>query len=109
VLTDLLADDLNTPEALAFLSQASTQLQTVHIEKDMVDHFEAMLQGIDDLLGLNLSAVADISDEHKALIKRREAARAKQNWTQSDTIRDQLAAQGIGLHDAVHGAIWFRL
>jgi cysteinyl-tRNA synthetase len=109
VLADFLADDLNTPEALAFLSQASTQLLTVHIEKDMVDHFENMLQGIDDLLGLSLMAVADISDEQKSLIKQREAARAKQDWQQSDTIRDQLAGQGIGLNDALHGVIWFRL
>jgi cysteinyl-tRNA synthetase len=109
VLTEWLADDLNTPEALAFLSQASTQLLTVHIEKDMVDHFEIMLKGIDDLFGLNLSAVADISPEQKARIQHREAARAKHDWPQSDAIRDELAAQGIGLNDATHGVIWFRL
>ena len=109
VLRDFLADDLNTPEALAFLSQISTQLLTVHIEKDMVGHFEAMLKGIDDLLGLDLSSVGDINDAQKDLIKRREAARAKQDWHKSDELRAQLEKQGIGLNDAVHGPIWFPL
>ena len=109
VLAGFLANDLNTPEALAFLSQASTQLLAVHIEKDMVDHFETMLKGIDDLLGLNLSGVQDISDEQKTLIKRREAARAKQDWQQADALRDQLETQGVGLNDVAHGAIWFPL
>ena len=108
-IAEFLADDLNTPQALAFLSEIMTQLLTVHIEADMVDHFEIMLRGIDDLLGLNLMAVADISDEQKTLLKQREAARAKQDWRQSDTIRDQLKSQGIGLNDAARGVIWFRL
>jgi cysteinyl-tRNA synthetase len=109
VLAEFLAEDLNTPEALAFLSQITTQLLTVHIERDMVGHFETMLKGIDDLLGLNLSGVQDISDEQKTLIKQREAARAKQGWPQADTIRKQLEAQGIGLNDVTHGVIWFPL
>ena len=108
-LATFLADDLNTPEALAFLSQVSTQLLTVHIEKDMVSHFEIMLKGLDDLLGLNLSGVQDISEEQKTLIKRREAARAKQDWQQADALRGQLEAQSIGLNDAAHGVIWFPL
>jgi cysteinyl-tRNA synthetase len=109
VLAGFLANDLNTPEALAFLSQVSTQLLTVHIEKDMVGHFETMLKGIDELLGLNLGGVKDISEEQKILIKQREAARAKQDWEQADAIRKQLEAQGVGLNDAAHGAIWFPL
>ncbi len=109
VITEFLANDLSTPEALAFLSQVTTQLLAVHIEKDMVDHFEIMLRGLDDLLGLNLSGEADISARQKELIKRREEARAKQDWQQSDNLRDQLAAQGIAINDAAHGVIWFRL
>ena len=38
----------------------------------MVDHFEAMLKGIDDLLGLSLMSVADITDEQKQLIAERQ-------------------------------------
>jgi cysteinyl-tRNA synthetase len=108
-LAAILADDLNTPQALAYLSRVCTELLTVHIEKDMVDHFEAMLKGIDDLLGLNLLAIQDITPEQKKLIARREEARAKQNWKESDRLRDELASQGVGLQDHPHGVIWLPL
>ncbi len=108
-IASFLADDLDTPRALAFLSQISTQLLTVHIEKDMVDHFDKMLHGLDDLLGLNLCAVKDITNEQKQLLKKREQARADKDWKTSDQIRDQLQAEGIGLQDATHGVIWYPL
>ncbi|HET7060499.1 MAG TPA: cysteine--tRNA ligase [Candidatus Saccharimonadales bacterium] len=108
-LANILADDLNTPQAMAYLSRVAAQLLAVHIEKDMVDHFETMLRGIDDLLGLNLSAVQDITDEQKELIAQREQARAKKDWQSSDKLRDQLAAQDVGLQDHPHGVIWFPL
>ena len=106
-LAKLLADDLNTPEALAFLSQVSGQLLTVLIEEDMVDHLTRMLNGIDDLLGLQLSSIADISQGQKDLIQQRQKARLDQNWDKSDQLRDQLSQQGIGLRDTSQGPIWF--
>jgi cysteinyl-tRNA synthetase len=108
-LTKYLSEDMDTPKALAFLSEITTQLLTVHIEKDMVDHLEKMIKGIDDLLGLRLMDVTDISSDQKRLIEEREQARAHQEWGKSDSIRDQLRSDGIGLQDAVHGPIWFPL
>ena len=108
-LAKLLAEDLNTPQALAFLSQVSTQLLIVHIEKDMVDHFESMLTGIDELLGLSLSKIGDITDGQKLLIKQRDEARIQKDWAASDSIRDKLVEQGVGLHDSQRGVIWYPL
>ncbi|HEY1644958.1 MAG TPA: cysteine--tRNA ligase, partial [Candidatus Saccharimonadales bacterium] len=56
----LLNNDLNTPEVLAYLSDIATQLTTVGIEEDMVDHLNDMLVGLDGLLGLKLSEVPDL-------------------------------------------------
>jgi cysteinyl-tRNA synthetase len=106
-LAEILAADLDTPQALAYLSRVTTQLLTVHIEKDMVGHLEKMLAGIDELLGLNLLGVTDITDDQKELIARRETARTAQNWDESDRLRDGLAQQGVGLRDHQHGVIWF--
>jgi cysteinyl-tRNA synthetase len=103
----ILANDLDTPRALAFLSQVSTQLQTVHIEEDMVDHFVVLLQGIDDMLGLKLTQVYDITFEQKYLIKERQEARDNKDWQKSDEIRDKLLEQGIAIRDATHGPIWY--
>jgi cysteinyl-tRNA synthetase len=108
-LLEFLSNDLDTPQALAYLSQISTQLQVVHIETDMVGHFERMLEGIDQLLGLKLMAVEDISDEQKALIKDREDARERKDWQTADRLRSQLEKQGVGLNDATHGVIWYPL
>lgn len=108
-LENALEDNLNTSQALAFLSSVSAQLQAVHIEEDMVDHMDKMLKDIDDLLGLDLGQVEDISDEQKTLIKKREAARQNNDWTEADSLRQTLIAQKIGLRDATHGVIWYRL
>jgi cysteinyl-tRNA synthetase len=105
----IMAEDLNTPQALAYLSRAATQMLTVHIQEDMVDHFEAMLAGLDAVLGFDLQSVQDITDEQKKLIHEREAARTAEDWKASDTIRDQLEDEGIGLQDWPHGVIWFPL
>jgi cysteinyl-tRNA synthetase len=108
-LANFLANDMDTPGALAFLSHVSTQLLSVLIENDMVDHLETMLRGIDKLLGLNLMSVEDISDEHKQFIADRQAARDAHDYAQSDDIRNQLAKVGIGLRDMPSGAIWYPL
>jgi cysteinyl-tRNA synthetase len=108
-LTNILIRDIDTPGALAFLSQVTTQLLSVLIEKDMVDHLEAMLRGIDDLLGLSLMSVRDITHEQKQLIHERQAARDDKDWAKSDDIRDKLISDGVGLRDTSSGAIWFPL
>jgi cysteinyl-tRNA synthetase len=108
-LKEILSNDLNTPQALAFLSNVSTQLQTVLIEKDMAKHFEIMLQGIDDLLGLKLSEVSDISEEQKQMIAERETSRQNKDWVKSDELRDKLIEQKVGLRDTTQGVIWFPL
>jgi cysteinyl-tRNA synthetase len=108
-LASHIQNDLNTPQALAFLSEVATQLNVVLIEKDMLDHFKKMLQGIDDVLGLKLMDVQDISDEQKALLKERTDARESGNWARSDEIRDKLSAENIGVRDTPYGAIWFPL
>jgi cysteinyl-tRNA synthetase len=108
-LKEILTNDLNTPQALAFLSMVSTQLLTVLIQKDMTKHFEIMLMGIDDLLGLKLSDVGDISETQKQMITERETARQNKDWDRSDQLRDELISQGIGLRDTPQGVIWFPL
>lgn len=108
-LKDIMGEDLSTPQALAYLSRVTNQLLAVLIEKDMVSHFENMLQGIDDLLGLNLMGVADITIEQKQLIAERATAREQKGWKRSDELRDQLMEQGVGVRDTSDGPIWFPL
>lgn len=108
-IAESLNQDLNTPQVLAHLSDVSTQLQVVLLEDDMVDHFEAMLESIDDLLGLELMSEPDITPEQKKLIKERSEARQTEDWAKSDEIRDKLLEHRITVRDTPQGPIWSRL
>ena len=105
----LVSDDLNTPQALAFLSQITGQLLAVLLEETMIGHFEVMLRGIDELFGLGLADIPDIGNDQKQLIAEREEARKGQDWARSDQLRDDLISQGVGLRDTPQGSIWFPL
>lgn len=106
-LTAMLADDLNTPTVVAYLSDISKQIQAVLLWNKSVPHFVAMLQDIDDLLGLDLSRVQDIADTQKKLLEEREIARAAKDWARADELRSELRAQGIEVRDTDQGVIWF--
>lgn len=106
-LEEALSDDLNTPKALTILSQLSDDLHIV--STDQVDKFLKLLLVIDELLGLDLSKSADITDEQKKIINERTQARKNKDWPLSDKLRDDLTAQGIGLNDRDHGSIWYRI
>jgi len=104
-----LSHDLNTPNALALLSNVAKHLQTELISESMVSSFTAMLTGIDEALGLHLAEEGDIEPAQKQLIAEREQARADKDWAKSDELRDQLVERGVGSRDTRSGAIWYRL
>lgn len=96
---DALADDLNTPAAIAALHQ--------------VDDPAALKAGA-NLLGL-LEGNADAwfhggsgidAAAIEALIEERATAKKEKNFARADEIRDQLAAQGIVLEDGPSGTSW---
>jgi cysteinyl-tRNA synthetase len=105
-----LADDLNTPAALAVLDDAIDNAQNAadqaQLGKKAIDEF---LQLIDSLLGLGLAEAVDINDEQRSLVTEREAARQAKDWAQADKLRGALADQKIGLRDTAAGVVWFRL
>jgi cysteinyl-tRNA synthetase len=96
-----LADDLNTPAALAAIA-------------GIEDDAQALLGAL-ALLGLPGFAAdaawAPVQEEDAAidaLVAARTAARKAKNWAESDRIRDELAAQGIVLEDGPAGTSWRR-
>lgn len=102
----LLADDLNTPGVMAYLSNVSKEIQTVLLWHKSLPHFETLLTGIDELLGLDLQSIQDITAAQKQLIADRETARQSKDWATADKLRDELLAQGIELRDTEYGVIW---
>ena len=96
--------------ALALLSEIAHDVNSHGIHVDEVGKFKEFLIFIDELLGLQLSHINDITEEQKELIGKRETARSNNDWETSDAIRAQLIKQGVGLRDdELLGVIWHRL
>lgn len=106
ILTQLM-NDLDTPAALAFIDTQFSMLEE-NITDSTYGALFHLITDIQQLLGINLEQ-PDISAEQKNLLTQREAARQEKDWALSDTIRDQLAQQGIGVKDTATGQIWYRL
>lgn len=106
VISEALADDLDTPRALAELSSLIDT--TVVVSEDQIDEFREFLQFLDTAFGFGLGDREDITSEQRDLISRREKARAEHDYTEADAVRDQLAEHGIGLRDTPYGAVWHR-
>jgi cysteinyl-tRNA synthetase len=107
-LRNTLAEDLNTPEALAVISNVFSKLDASLLSKEDLNEFESLLINIDEALGLQLHTVVDISSAQKDLIAAREEARNAKDWVKSDEIRQKLTDQGISLRDTPYGSVWYR-
>lgn len=113
--TAALADDLNTPKALAELHQIANAANKATDPAEQA-RLKGELLAAGWLLGLlqqdpaawlkgEVSADVDVA-EIEALIEARKAARARKDWAESDRIRDELAARGILLEDKAGQTSW---
>jgi cysteinyl-tRNA synthetase len=105
-IQEAMADDLNTPQALARLSALESAIDNGGITPDCQEAFGELLEWLDNLLGLDLAAQPDITDAQRQLIVQRQTARDNQDWRASDELRDQLVATGIAVRDTPDGPVW---
>ncbi len=98
-----LADDFNTPQALAALWEWVREAN--RREGPVGDaHLRAML-GVLGLENLLLQDEADAPDDAALeLLAQREAARAAKEWAEADRLRDELRAAGWEVRDGPQGA-----
>lgn len=101
----LLADDLNTSQALAVVSQLIAQAEQEGVD---IKKLQSVAEKLDKWLGLSLSDRQDIDNSIKSKIAERESARQSKNWQKADELRKQLAEQGIEINDTPHGPVWSR-
>ena len=111
-----LSDDLNTPQALAELSQlADAARQAGSEEKRRAA--KAALLGAGAVLGLlqqdpeawfkQAGGEAEVDAERvEALLEERRSARAGKDFKRADAIREELTAMGVVIEDGAQGTRW---
>jgi cysteinyl-tRNA synthetase len=103
-----LADDLNTPAAIA-------HLHALHAEARTRPEAAAQLRADAGFLGLDVQSLGSrhgdeapperIADIERLMAERGDA-RKRRDWAASDRLRDELAGLGVAVKDSKDGATW---
>lgn len=103
---DALANDFDTPAALAVIFEAVTSAHAAAdrgddvVAQQLATAVTATLAG----MGLTLStATGDVDEESAVLVSQRDAARARKDWGEADRLRDALVALGWTVEDSATG------
>jgi cysteinyl-tRNA synthetase len=109
-----LADDLNTPEALAavhgLVTRANGLLAEATLTRNGAARVKAELGAMDAVFGVLLPSVGEdrLSAEEQALFDERQQARSRREFARADAARARLEALGIVLEDTAQGTRWRR-
>lgn len=108
-MLDNLSNDLATPAALAKLDEIVDWVSShgVHPTRTL-GQLNEFLKFLDQVFGLGLLKPKDISTQQKELITKREEARASNDFSAADHLREQLNKQGLEINDTQLGPIWYR-
>ncbi len=101
-------NDLDSPAALAKLSDVVTYLDQHALPQASQTEFKLFLEWLDEAFGLDLSKRLDLTNDQKSLLSERETARAKADFKTADKLRADLAAASILIEDKPFGLVWQR-
>ncbi len=105
-------DDFNTAGALGVIFDLINQVNTGVSKGDfsLVGEATSALKDFCGILGLDpgTEEEPELGEELMALVKKREEARRKKNWTKADILRQELKGKGIILEDRPEGTTWRR-
>ncbi len=109
---EFMDDDLDTPRAVAalfdFIREANRMMDEKTISRTQAQSILESLQQFDTVLGVLKEDEPILDEEIENLIQARQDARKNKEFAKADTIRDQLANQGIVLEDTRDGVRWKR-
>lgn len=102
----VLADDLDTPRALAVVWSLVRQYNK-NLGKTNTKALLGLLYEFDKVLGLNLKAVtmAGTPLDIRALLDKREKYRQEKKWNKADEIRKKIQAKGFDIEDIPSGPV----
>ncbi|MDO5451831.1 MAG: cysteine--tRNA ligase [Candidatus Saccharibacteria bacterium] len=92
-ILEAVSNNLGSPEAFAVIDNSELSFDD--------------WQKVDELFGLRLIEDSpDIDETVRELIAKRQEARERKDWTESDRLRDLLAERGIAVEDTPTGPVW---
>ncbi len=100
--SEALADDLNSPQALAIVWEVARD------SKLPPEARKQTLKKFDQVLGLDLEkqeAEVELTVEQEKLLEERKKAREEKDFAKSDEIRDEFAKAGLEIEDSSEGQI----
>jgi cysteinyl-tRNA synthetase len=108
-----LADDLNTPEALAavhgLVNGGNALLASGALTRAGAGKLRSTLEAMDSVLGVFAPSAADeLGPEEQALLEQRQEARRRREFTRADELRARLEQLGVVLEDTAKGTRWHR-
>ena len=117
-----MANDLNSPAAIAAALAGTKCILELPSPLSMTaaTHARTFLERIEALLGIvgpapgeaatpshgTESRTAGLADIVEPLIKAREEARARKDWSQADALRDEILSHNVELRDTPEGTTW---
>jgi len=109
---DNMDEDLNTPKALSSLFTYVKKMNTL-IDSDSVGREEASmalgaLKRVDSVLGVMDFKEDQLPPRLAALLTKRDEARRRKDFVESDRLRKELLAEGIVVEDTPTGSRWKR-
>ncbi len=98
-------DDLNTPEAIAIMwNLLKDNSISIEDKKATIFDFDQVLGlGIKEIVEKNENELSKINTHISNLLERRKIARERQDWAESDQIRDLLKDHGFVVRDTNEG------
>ena len=118
LFTEAMDDDVNTPKAMAALFDLTRRGREA-LQKGTADESATARSCVADLLDLGMvlglfqQGVADVNAQARtrieALIKERDGARQRKDFSRADAIRTSLQDEGYHLTDTPRGTLWRQL
>jgi len=104
-------DDLNTPQALAavfhLIKKVNEAIDKQQADKKTLQAVHKFLLEINQIFDIiKHKGMAELTEEERALIEKREQLRKQKNFAEADKIRAELKERGILLEDTPQGVRW---
>ena len=108
--TEAMDDDFNISGALAclfeFVRKINIPLAGNRLDMKQRDMILDTIKGINSVLRIMNFEEETLSEDAARLIEERKRARTVCDWKKSDSLRKELSAMGIIVHDTPEGTIW---